>query len=102
VLVRASDGSEATAEVSVGYAEGVKPRSLPRELVALRNRLLEQRLIALKRGNLDVEREVAEKARKELLLDIERERGEAQSRAARQRKELDLEAELEPGGAPGP
>jgi hypothetical protein len=93
VRVRASDGSEASAEVSVGYAEGVKPTRLPRELVALRNRLLEERLITLKRGNVDTERQVTERTRKELLLDIQRERSAAQEAAAKQRKELELEAE---------
>ncbi len=97
VLARASDGSEATADVSVGHAEGVKPVRLPRELVALRNQLLQERLINLKRGRVAAEREEAERTRKELLLDIQEERTRAQERAARQTKELELEVEpIEP------
>ncbi len=104
VEVKASDGSAATAEVSVAHAEGVKPTRLPRELVALRNRLLEQRLISLKRGNLEAEREVAERTRKELLLQIQEERNAAQDRAQEQRKELELDAEepLESGAIEPP
>ena len=43
VLARANDGSDATAEVTVDYVPGVKTRTLPRELMGQRNRLLEQR-----------------------------------------------------------
>ena len=95
VLARASDGSEATAEVNIDYAPGVETIMLPRELIAQRNRLLEQRLVELKRGRIAVEQERADTARKELLLEIEQERAKAQKRAAQQRKELDLEVEAE-------
>ena len=61
-----------------------------------RNRLLEQRLVELKRGRMAAEQEVADEARKELRLEIERERSKAQERAERQRKELDLEVESAP------
>ena len=66
---------------------------LPRELMAQRNRLLEQRLVELKRGRIAAEQERADAARKELLLEIERERHKAHERAEQQRKELDLEVE---------
>ncbi|MCP5066584.1 MAG: VWA domain-containing protein [bacterium] len=97
VLARASDGSETTAEVSVGYAKGVKPIRLPRELVALRNQLLQERLMTLKRGSIAAERKAAERTRKELLLEIREERARAQERAAQQTKDLQLEVEpIEP------
>ena len=98
VSVRAHDGLEATAEITLKYAPGVKTVMLPRELMGQRNRLLEQRLVELKRGRIAAEQEQADAARKELQLEIERERSKAQERAAQQRKELDLEVEptLEP------
>jgi len=98
VTARASDGLEATTETTLDYAAGVHTVTLPREHMAQRNRLLEQRLIELKRGRIAAEQEVVDTARKELLLEIEREREAAQQRADQQRKELDLEVEapLEP------
>lgn len=96
VLARSSDGSEATASISLGHAEGVKPRRLPRELVSLRNRLLEERLITLKRGTVEAERKVTARTRKELLLEIEEERNRANDTARKQRKELELEAGEQP------
>jgi len=97
VLARASDGSETTAEISVGHAKGVKPVRLPRELVALRNQLLQERLLSLKRGRIAAERDEVERTRKELLLEIREERARAQDRAAQQTKDLQLEVEpIEP------
>jgi hypothetical protein len=96
VVARANDGSEATAEVTVDYARGVDTITLPRELMSQRNRLLEQQLVDLKRGRIAAEQEQAEETRKELLVEIERERAKAQERAAQQRKELDLEVEPAP------
>jgi hypothetical protein len=98
VAVRANDGLEATAEITLKYAPGVKSVMLPRELMGQRNRLLEQRLVELKRGRIAAEQEQADAARKELRLEIERERSKAQERAEQQRKELDLE--VEPAPAP--
>lgn len=96
VTARAHDGLEATTEITLDYAPGVDTVMLPRELMSQRNRLLEQRLVELKRGRIAAEQEVADVARKDLLLEIERERSKAQERAAQQRKELDLEVEPEP------
>lgn len=96
VVARANDGSDANAEVTVTYVPGIDTRTLPRELMGQRNRLLERRLIALKRGRITTEQERAETARKELLLEIERERQKARERAEQQGKELDLEIEPTP------
>lgn len=93
VTARAHDGAEATAEITIDFAPGVESLLLPRELLAQRNRLLEQRLVELKRGRLADEQERADAARKELLVEIERERSKAQERAEQQRKELELEVE---------
>ena len=56
-------------------------------------KLLESRLGALRHERLEAERRRAEEMRRELVLEIERERAAALERAARQRKELNLEVE---------
>jgi hypothetical protein len=96
VVARANDGSDAHAEVTVNYVPGVDTRTLPRELMGQRNRLLERRLIELKRGRIASEQERADTTRMELLLEIERERQKARERAEQQGKELDLEVEPTP------
>ena len=95
---RAHDGSEARAEVTVQYAPGVASPTLPRELVAQRNRMLEQRLLELKRDRLAVEREQADQTRRELLIEIDGERERARQRAEQQRRELDLDVERRDDG----
>ncbi len=96
VSARASDGTEATAQVTVNHAPGATTPQLPKELVVARNKLLERRLVNLKRGRIEAEREVTEKTRKELELEIERERTAAQDSVKRQRRELEIEAERTP------
>jgi hypothetical protein len=63
------------------------------ELVVARNRLLEDCLRLLKEMRLAAERQRAEQVRKDLMVEIERERAKARERADEQRKRLDLEAE---------
>jgi hypothetical protein len=96
IVARASDGSDATTEITLDYAPGVETIGMPRELMAQRNRLLEQRLIELKRDRIAAEQVRADETRKELQLEIERERAKAEERAAQQRKELELEVEPSP------
>jgi len=91
VRARASDGSEAEAVVTVDYAPGAPPVRLPRELVGQRNRLLEKKLVELRRGRMEAERARTEETRKDLRIEIEREREAARARAEEQRKQLDLE-----------
>ncbi len=95
VTAVASDGAEATDTVTVNYAPGSADPYLPEELVMKRNELLEARLVELRRGRLEAERVKAEETRRELALEIERERAEAAARADDQRKELDLELDPE-------
>jgi hypothetical protein len=85
VRARTSRGGEARAEVLVHYAPGSARAALPAELLAKYNRLLQQRLLALGVAQ-------RETLRRELILEIERERASALERAAAQRKELDLRA----------
>ncbi len=89
----ADDGSKASQIVQVSYVPGTAAPALPHELLALRNRLLEQKLLELRRERTEVELEAAERTRKELALEIERERAQANEQAERQRKELQLEVE---------
>ena len=65
---------------------------IPKELAAHRNHLLEECLRDLKRRRVTAEQEAADQVRRELQLDIEKERQKAKQQADQQRKELDLEA----------
>ena len=56
-----------------------------------RNRLLEDCLQSIKEVRMSAEQERAEQVRKDLLVEIERERAQARERAAQQRKALQLE-----------
>ncbi len=91
VVATATDGTSTKAEVTVSFAPGAPSPSLPRELVAMRNRLLERRLIAIKRGRIETERKAAEDARKDLEIKIKSEREQAQTDAERQRRNLRIE-----------
>ncbi|MBM4384640.1 MAG: VWA domain-containing protein [Deltaproteobacteria bacterium] len=91
VVAKATDGTFAREEVTVSYAPGAPSATLPRELVAMRNRLLERRLIAIKRGRIEAEREAAETARKELEIKIKREREAATAEAEKERRSLRIE-----------
>jgi hypothetical protein len=61
--------------------------------VVQRNRLLEDCLRDTKQLRLQAEQERAEAVRRELRVEIERERAKARERAAEQRKELQIEVE---------
>ena len=52
----------------------------------------------IRRGRIEVERAAAEEMRRELALEIERERAAANERADRQRKQLDLKLDPEKKG----
>jgi hypothetical protein len=93
VYARATDGSEARRHIGVTYLPGGDAQELTLEQVAQRNRLLESRLRDLKQRRLELQVEVGEEARKQLQVEIERQRAEAEERAAEQRRELDLELE---------
>jgi hypothetical protein len=88
-VARSGRGDEARATLRVHYAPGAARGVLPAELLAKHNRLLQRRL-------LELGAEQRETIRRELILEIERERASALERAAAQRKELDLRV-LGPG-----
>ncbi len=89
VTAYGSDGSSLTEEVTLQYAPDAPSPTLPREFVTRRNQLLERRLIELKRES----DEMVEQTRRELKIEIDRERAEARERAERQRKELELKVD---------
>jgi hypothetical protein len=104
VFARASDGTEARAQVTVEHLQGTSPVATPPALVSLRNQLLEQRIVSLRRDRIATAREHQEELRRELEIEIERERAAAEERAATQRRELDIEPARGPDdvGAPAP
>ena len=95
ITARATDGTVATRTLTIRLDPEAPAPEIAPELVVARNRLLEDCLRMLKEMRLKAEREQAEQARKELLVEIERERAKARERAAEQRKQLELGAEEE-------
>jgi hypothetical protein len=95
VTAEASDGSRASQTLLLHYAPDAEGPFVPRELVTKRNELLEARLVEIRRGRIEIERAAAEETRRELALEIERERAAANERADRQRKQLDLQLDPE-------
>jgi hypothetical protein len=91
VRARSTAGEETTERVLVHYAPGSARAALPAEYLDRYNRLLQRRL-------LSITAEQRERTRKELVLEIERERATALERAKRQRKELEIRVE----GPPAP
>jgi hypothetical protein len=81
---RSVDGAEAAQRLAVTRTPGREPPPLPAELLPRQNALLAARLEAL-----DAER--AERVRRELIIEIQREREAAGRRATQQRKELRIE-----------
>jgi hypothetical protein len=97
VLARATDGTQATRTLEVLMEPGAPAANVPEELAAQRNWLLEECLREVKRVRLTAEQERAEQVRKDLLVEIERERAKARQRADDQRKRLELEVDAEDG-----
>lgn len=86
VLVRSASGEEAREERIVLHRKAADGPRVPAELVARRGDLLRGRLEAL-------EWKRVEQFRKELVIEIERERAKAVKRADEMRKELKIEVE---------
>jgi hypothetical protein len=90
VLAKASDGTQSSRTLEVLMEPGAPTPTVPEELAAQRNWLLEECLREVKRVRLTAEQERAEQVRKDLLVEIERERAKARQRAEDQRKRLEL------------
>lgn len=97
VHAKASDGNEAEKKITVTLAEEASVPPVPPELVVARNRVLEDCLRTIKEVRLDAEHERAEQVRKDLLVEIQRERMRARERAAEQRKTLQIEVDDDEG-----
>ena len=93
VRALADDGTETRADVVVHAATNGTGAPVPPELAARRNALLEQCLQQIRTRRAETELERANQLRRELLVEIERERAKARKRAAEQRRELKLEVE---------
>lgn len=99
VAAHAADGGSAARRITIHYApdapEAPAPE-LPPGLLASHNRVLELHLTALRRERLATEQERIDTLRRELRLEVERERAAALERSERQRKRLEIRIE-EPG-----
>jgi hypothetical protein len=84
VRARGIDGAETAQRLAVTRTPGREPPAIPAELLPRMNALLAARLEAL-----DAER--AERVRRELIIEIQKEREAAGRRATQQRKELQIE-----------
>jgi hypothetical protein len=93
ISARSTDGIEAVKRLHVIHEPVAQPLSVPADLGLRHNRLLEDCLRDLKQVRVEVEKVQAEKVRKELLLEIGKERAKARKRVAEQRKQLELEIE---------
>jgi hypothetical protein len=94
VEVRGAGGAEARQRLVVRRVPGARNPVLPAELVPRQNALLEARLRELRAEQVD-------RVRRELIIEIQQEREQAQQRAAQQRRELRIEVEPPAGGEPG-
>ncbi|HEY8155926.1 MAG TPA: hypothetical protein VII72_17480 [Myxococcota bacterium] len=93
VSARADDASTAARSFSVRMDPNAPEAKIPEDLVVHRNRLLEECLRNLKQVRVAAEKEAADKVRKDLMVEIEKERAQAKQRAAEQRKRLELGVE---------
>jgi len=97
---RNDEGKQISARVRVQYAPGAKEPPLPEALLASRNRVLEQRLVELKRARVEIEQQKVDETRKRLAAEIELERAKAKERAEAQSKALNIR--VEDANAPEP
>ncbi len=85
------DGTEIERSFSLDFVADAPSSDLPAAFVARRNRLLEDCLRDTKRLRLEAERDRLDQVRRELRVEIERERAKVQNRANEQRKRLQIE-----------
>jgi hypothetical protein len=101
VTALSTDGRSATRTIQVQFAPDGAPVPVPGDLVSIQNRLLEMRLAEMRRERIAGEQERVDALRAKLAQDIERERAAAATRAAQQRKKLEVKVEREDGTEPG-
>ncbi|HZO09591.1 MAG TPA: vWA domain-containing protein [Myxococcota bacterium] len=93
VLAHATDGTASSRTVEVSMKPGEPTPPVPEELAAQRNWLLEECLRDVKKVRMTAEQERAEQVRKDLMVEIEKERAAARKRSDDQRKRLELGVE---------
>jgi len=93
VAARAADGGRAARRITIHYAPDAPMPELPPGLLASHNRVLELHLTALRRERVASEQERVDALRRQLRLEVERERATALERAERQRKRLEIRIE---------
>ena len=77
----------------MSFLPGAEPQELSPRLLAQRNRLLENRLLDLQRRNVEIQAEAKEDIRRELQVEIEKERKAAEESAAKVRKDVEVSVE---------
>jgi len=100
VYARSTDGTEGKREVTVSFLAGAEPQELSPRLLGQRNRLLENRLLDLQRRNVEIQAEANEDTRRALKLEIDHERQQAQEKAEKARKEVDVSVDKPAPPAP--
>jgi hypothetical protein len=93
ISARSTDGIDSVKLLNVIHDPAAPRLTVPTDFGLRHNRLLEDCLRQLKQVRVEAEQVQAEKVRKELLLEIGKERAKARKRAAEQRKQLELEVE---------
>lgn len=105
-FARSTDGTTGRREITVKFLEGGQAQALTPRMVAQRNRLLENRLLALQRRRVEIKTEADEEVRRDLQVEIEQERKAAEKAAEKTRKEIELSVEKQERGeqqrAPAP
>jgi hypothetical protein len=109
-FARSTDGTTGRREVKVKFLAGAEAQVLTPRMVAQRNRLLENRLLELQRRRVEIQTEADEEVRRDLQVEIEKEREAAKAASEKQRKEIELSVEraeraekaAKPPSAPAP
>lgn len=93
VFARSSDGTQTKRRISLNYLKDAAAQVLDPRLLAMRNRLLENRLLDLRRRSMALQAERDENVRQKLADEIAKERAQAEARADEARRRLELEVE---------
>jgi hypothetical protein len=92
-FARSTDGTTGRREIKVKFLAGAEAQELTPRMVAQRNRLLENRLLELQRRRVEIKTEADEEVRRDLQVEIEKERDKAKKAAEKTRKEIELSVE---------
>jgi len=93
VYAKSTEGTEERQTVRVRYVPGSGASDLNPRLLAQRNRLMENRLLDLQQRSIEIEAERDDRVRRELMVEIERERSKALQRSDARRRELAIDVD---------